>query len=437
MAQVSKLTIDSSKIAADLTDFPVYVDLSDMNAEFWATVANGGGDIRVFKSDGTTELPREVVSCDTGTETGELHFKYTGTLSSSSDTEIQIHADGVSSDYATTDTYGAENVWNSNYKAVYHLKDANDSTSNGNDGTVSGATSGAIGKIGEAYDFDGSNDKIDLGEIDSFNTPNTQTELTISAWIKADSTSGQGHITRYGASVWVWIFRINSDALQAYIRESTGDAILASYAYTDITNKNYVVMSYGGDGVNRLYINGTEVSTATGDGTLYNTPDDNAVIGSSDILDTTTVFNGIIDETRISNIGKSADWITTEYNNQNSPSTFYTATAAMLTVNITDTMSLLETTTLPRSLLFSQTDTIEMTDSASLLKVIFVNIVETIGLSEATSSVRSRVISIIDSLGLDEIARARKKIRNLSKNIATGITNRVKNSMIVKNRSKS
>ena len=94
MAHVANLTVDNTKVAANATDFPVYVDLSDMNATFWSTVANGGGDIRIFKSDGTTELAREVVSCDTSGETGELHFKYTGTLSSSVDTEIQIHADG-------------------------------------------------------------------------------------------------------------------------------------------------------------------------------------------------------------------------------------------------------------------------------------------------------------------------------------------------------
>jgi hypothetical protein len=34
-------------------------------------------------------------------------------------------------------------------------------------------------------------------------------------------------------------------------------------------------------------------------------------------------FNGIIDEARISNVARSADWIATEYNNQNGSSSFY------------------------------------------------------------------------------------------------------------------
>ena len=94
MANTANVVVQSSQVTADLTDFPLLVDLSDLPAGFWSTVSNGGGDIRVFKADGTTELAREVVSCDTATETGELWVKYAGTLSGSVDTTIQIHADG-------------------------------------------------------------------------------------------------------------------------------------------------------------------------------------------------------------------------------------------------------------------------------------------------------------------------------------------------------
>ena len=63
MAHVANITIDNTKVSADLTDYVIYVNLANLNATFWSTVADGGGDIRVFKSDGTTELAREVVSC--------------------------------------------------------------------------------------------------------------------------------------------------------------------------------------------------------------------------------------------------------------------------------------------------------------------------------------------------------------------------------------
>ena len=47
------------------------------------------------------------------------------------------------------------------------------------------------------------------------------------------------------------------------------------------------------------------------------------VIGN-DIWFSSRNIDGIVDEVRISNIARSADWVKTEFNNQNSPGTFYT-----------------------------------------------------------------------------------------------------------------
>jgi hypothetical protein len=46
-----------------------------------------------------------------------------------------------------------------------------------------------------------------------------------------------------------------------------------------------------------------------------------------DRADHTRKFNGYIDEVRVSKMARSGDWIKTEYNNQNSPSTFCKAGA--------------------------------------------------------------------------------------------------------------
>ena len=49
--------------------------------------------------------------------------------------------------------------------------------------------------------------------------------------------------------------------------------------------------------------------------------------GNIGAINRTTVqffFPGSVDEARISNVARSADWVMTEYNNQSSPSTFYT-----------------------------------------------------------------------------------------------------------------
>jgi len=39
-------------------------------------------------------------------------------------------------------------------------------------------------------------------------------------------------------------------------------------------------------------------------------------------------WHGVLDEVRLSNVERSDDWVTTEYNNQSAPATFYTISAA-------------------------------------------------------------------------------------------------------------
>lgn len=69
MALVQTITVDPTKVPSDQgsdlssAGIPLFYDLSNAGSDFWDTVANGGGDIRVFENDGVTELPREVVSC--------------------------------------------------------------------------------------------------------------------------------------------------------------------------------------------------------------------------------------------------------------------------------------------------------------------------------------------------------------------------------------
>src|SRR5690606_11724720 len=57
-----RIVIDHDNIAEDLTNFPVYIDLSDLSAQFWNNVHEDGGNIRIFTDDLSAELPREVVS---------------------------------------------------------------------------------------------------------------------------------------------------------------------------------------------------------------------------------------------------------------------------------------------------------------------------------------------------------------------------------------
>jgi hypothetical protein len=68
-----------------------------------------------------------------------------------------------------------------------------------------------------------------------------------------------------------------------------------------------------------MYMNGA--STTTAPALTINTNTTTLTLG--DIADGNFGLNGTLDEVRISNIARSANWITTEYNNQSAPSSFY------------------------------------------------------------------------------------------------------------------
>ena len=116
-----KVTVLATKVDADLTNFPVYVDLSGLPAGFHTNVnQTDGRDIRVTKADGSTELAREVVFYDSATNTGELHFK-ADALANATDTDFYIYyGNAAATEPAVGATYGRNAVW-SDYKAVYHM----------------------------------------------------------------------------------------------------------------------------------------------------------------------------------------------------------------------------------------------------------------------------------------------------------------------------
>jgi hypothetical protein len=75
-----------------------------------------------------------------------------------------------------------------------------------------------------------------------------------------------------------------------------------------------------------LFVNGVSAATASIGG-IVSTGGQHTYVGGGD-NGTVVPYVGMIDEIRMSNTVRSADWITTEYRNQSSPSTFYSVGSA-------------------------------------------------------------------------------------------------------------
>ena len=194
---IKKLSVDSTKVSGSsaLANFPVLVSIT--NADLKTTTNGGqvtdanGYDIIFTDSDGTTRLDHELESYDgtTGSLVAWVRFP---TLSANVDTVFYMHYGNSSISSSQENVPG---VWDSNYKAVWHLDETpangvaghDDSTGNPNDATpqgfagAAGSTTNATGRIDGADEFDGNNDYLNVSDDNSLDV----TYITISGWVKS------------------------------------------------------------------------------------------------------------------------------------------------------------------------------------------------------------------------------------------------------------
>ncbi len=324
-----EITIDKDKVDATLTDFPVFIDLSDLDktTDIFDTCRSDGGDIRVTLSDGTTQIAREIVSIDTSGKTGELHVKIPS-LVSGTDTVIRVWYNGTDTEPAEDSTYGKEATWNSDYKMVQHMDDATTSTvvgstSNGSVGTKytanqppegAGLLSG--GTVGKAQNFGGTatSDFIELNKPDT----GGYSALTVSAISKLTSGTNKFLVANWGAGDEHIFF-----LLQGGVRvQSGGTEYNATSAAISSDTIGISYLTFGNSEV-ISYTNGVAGSAVSTGALLENDNFDLDINRAA--ISQTLAFNGLIDEIRMLNVTLTPSWISTEYNNQSSPSTFYSA----------------------------------------------------------------------------------------------------------------
>jgi hypothetical protein len=335
----SKLTILAEKIDENLEDFPVYVNLNDLGADFFNITQNNGGDIRITESDGTTEVPRELVFCDIGNEQGELHFK--ANLSNTDDNVFYIYyGNAAEIDYPEADEFGARNVWDDGYEAVFHLEEegnnnANgykDSSGNGNNGTGFSMTSDSdiSGALGKGQTFDGSSDYISFGQT---RLSDGYDERTLSLWTKMNTIASLfHHAAGYGSpsNGNAMFIGAKDDILLGGGYGGTLGYDLEVNDFWNITETKHLALTYDGS-IAKLYEGETELISQTQN---WNLVKNKAYIGR--LVNDSDYWNGWVDEVRISSVVRSSAWISVEHQNQSSPNDFYTISAGLQLVGSGD-----------------------------------------------------------------------------------------------------
>jgi hypothetical protein len=335
----SKLTIPAENINEELANFPVYVNLSDLGEGFFQHTQNNGGDIRVTTDDGTTEVPRELVFCDIENEEGELHFK--ANLSNTDDNVFYIYYGNASeNDYPTNHEFGAYNVWDDGYEAIFHLEEdgnnnANgykDSSGNGNNGTGFSMTadSDISGALGKGQTFDGSLDYISFGQT---GLSAGYDERTLSLWTKMNSIASLfHHAASYGSpsNGNAMFIGAKDDILLGGGYGGTLGYDLELNDFWNITEPKHLALTYDGS-IAKLYEGETELISQTQN---WNLVKNKAYIGR--LVNDSDYWNGWVDEVRISSVVRSSAWISVEHQNQSSPNDFYTISAGLQLVGSGD-----------------------------------------------------------------------------------------------------
>jgi len=308
-----KATVNAAKVPSTQTNFPSYIDLSRIGITTLAEAQS----VRVYSDEAkTTELAREIVSAT------EMHVKVPSLTST---TDIYVEYDGVSADYAVTDTYGRNAVW-SGYRAVFHLDGLTDSTGNSytltNNNTV---TLNATGKLGGSADFTSSNTNKSLSVASDLGL--STTAYTIDMWVNKYS------VTAYGQGPWTHNSNTNRRYYDYY--ENSGGASMRFAQEgspgkqfnlaTGWSNSTWHKITQTFDNTNMYgYLDGAygnQVAVSGDTGSVTNTFRLGSHQGGTAVA--SLFWQGLIDEARVSSTTNTANWITTEYNNQSDEATFW------------------------------------------------------------------------------------------------------------------
>jgi RHS repeat-associated protein len=337
------ITIDHSKVSnTDQADFPLLVSgtYSDL-----ATVGNGGrllnpnGYDIVFTSDaaGQNRLDYEVDTLDLAT--GKCNFWVrVPVLSHSVDTTIHMWYGNPN---VATSQENKSSVWSSShYVTTYHLGTTNalslnDSSGGGNTLSNSAGVTADVGAVGGAAVVTTNNH---LFRTNPAQVPIGSGARTLETWFKFSTIpTWDVELAGYGANSanadrWGVFYPASSRLLCI---ETQGYSSCAPWAPDTAWHSVAIELPVGCSTMScyNLFLDGTQQVLSTGTPTTSTNTWSTEVRLNGIPTYNGYRFNGLLDEFRISNDAKSADWIATEYNNQSAVATFITVSSGISTGN--------------------------------------------------------------------------------------------------------
>jgi len=332
-----RITMDHGDVSEDLFDFPLMVYLStasgmhgeDVSFVFSELLAHEDRlKIAVTTFDGVTQCPVEIEEWDAGRMMAWIWVKVPF-VDGTADTVLYLYYDADqmpnTAFVGDTGSPAAETVWDARFRAVWHMdQDPSgvspqvlDSTADGYDGVSSGdMVSGDLvsGRIGKALDFDGSNDYIDVGNMDS----NDWSAITVEAWIYKTGGSDRVVCKSTGVAIDDHLFslqdtsgviraRITTDGGGGGNTEFDSETFISNFAWT------YIAFTWdSSDGTLLTWGNDLPRGSTTRDGDSIDNSNQVVCIANVNTSDP-RYFGGLIDEVRISDAARPPAWLAATY----------------------------------------------------------------------------------------------------------------------------
>lgn len=322
---------NSSNPGSTLTDFTHIIDVSQLSAAWKAAVQSDGGDIRITKEDGTTELPYDLIdwAYNAGSPTGHIRCKYTGSLLNTTTQKPLVWCDytlGTAVAYDANETYGSDNAYNSGWWAYWPLHDLDDRTANARTliKTAALTMGGVSGQVTPATDFDGTNDWCRYVATWGADT----TDISVLYWqhLATADVGADGVFGSEGASAsndnirgLAWS---DTNLYFDYGNTSTGRESASYTSYLDKWSHVACVSEGAGGSFKGIYFDGSVAASDTGssDGPSGITGKDFFVGRAYQSL---YKFNGSLNDFQVHQVRRTADWIAEEFAQTNNNATYW------------------------------------------------------------------------------------------------------------------
>jgi hypothetical protein len=306
-------------VATDQIGFPILVALASSQAEVFTQTRPGGADIRFSSADGKP-LPYQIELWDAAAQKAAIWVRVDTVKGGNASQRIGMHWGNP----GAPDSSDGKAVFRAGdgFRGVWHLGNAEDASANGSHGKDSG-TSAAEGRIGGARRFDNADAYAKAGKYIALGNPaglDVTGRITLEAWVKWEKRDGHRIILCHGSapgSDFESVLRIGeSKDYRAGVWTGASHYVMATAPAADSNAWTHLAGVFTGSGW-ILYRNGSKFAESGAD-TNGAKPSPGAWrIGAEYASNAVTrYFHGTLDEVRLSNGARSADWIKLEYANQ-------------------------------------------------------------------------------------------------------------------------